>query len=762
MNTRIAAVALGLSLLSVGCNQLADIAAGTLLECQTKEDCAAYASDCREDLACEAGRCTFKVLAEGLELPEQTPGDCARRVCTRDGEVEIIRDPEDKDDDNVCTLDLCEGAAVVHVPLAEAPCYTGPPGTQGEGICAPGVQRCEDGKPVGGCEGQMAPLEENCISPYDDDCDGQANEEGPGCVCVPGQTLPCYGGPPGTLGKGICKEGVQVCNAEGLGYLPCTGEQPPLAETCFGGAVDEDCDGEINEDGLYCVCGDGWLSEGEQCDDGNLINDDACSNACKVATCGDGIKQPGMGEVCDDGDLDSTDACNANCQFPGCGDGFVQPGEGCDDGNTGDGDGCPASCLPPAVRVTVGGYYACALFDDGRVKCWGGNWSGQLGMGDILARGGEPGEMGASLPVVNLGPAAVATELVAGDSHTCARLNDGSVKCWGANSGGQLGLGDTAPRGDGADEMGIALPAVNLPGPTVAIAAGSMHTCALLNDGAVKCWGLNSGGQLGLGDTQNRGDGPGEMGELLPDVQLGAGRTAVAIAAGASHTCALLDNGQVKCWGVNWAGQLGLGDTENRGGASSEMGDMLPAVDLGSGQVAVAIAVGSGHTCALLQSGQVKCWGLNLSGQLGVPSLQTNLGDTPGEMGDALPTVDLGTGKTAAAISAGHEHMCALLTDGSAKCWGQNWYGQLGLGNTDGHGDKPGTMGDALPAVDLGPGAIVASIDVRSYRTCASLVDGRVKCWGHNDYGELGLGDKLTRGDQMNEMGDNLPAVSLW
>ncbi|UQA56276.1 DUF4215 domain-containing protein [Polyangium aurulentum] len=754
--------ALGLSLLAAGCNRIAGIEEGAPRQCHVDEDCAAYESECREAPACVAGRCSFEILPEGQPLPEQTPGDCARRVCDAAGNVEIVADAADGEDDrNPCTLDTCEGAVPVHVPLDEVHCYTGPAGTQGQGICAAGVQHCEDGEPVGVCEGEVTPGEENCISPFDDDCDGQANEEGEACACVPGETLDCYSGAPDTLLSGICHAGVQICRDDGLGYLPCVDEQLPEPETCVGGAVDEDCDGFVNEEGGACKCTDGWLSVGEACDDGNEVNDDLCSNDCKVAACGDGVLQPAAGEECEDGNLDSTDACNELCQHSKCGDGFVQPGESCDDGETRDGDGCPASCLHSVVQVVAGSDHNCALFEDGRVKCWGKNYSGQLGLGDYLPFGDEPGEMGASLPVVDLGAGVIATEISAGSMHSCALLADGAVKCWGQGSSGQLGLGDIARRGDDPGEMGSALPAVELGGQAKAIAAGGAHTCALLTDGSVKCWGANASGQLGLGDTAARGDEPGEMGELLPAVQLGTGKTAVAIAAGAEHTCVLLDDDGVKCWGANAHGELGQEDKANRGDADGEMGDLLEAVDLGNGWVTRAIAMHELHTCALSDAGGVKCWGYGTLGMLGVPTLH-HLGDAPGEMGDALPAVDLGAGKVAVKIAAGRMHTCATFTDGSAKCWGYNTTGQLGLGTTDTHGDKPGTMGDALLAIDLGTGASVTSFGLGFAHTCAILGDGRVKCWGMNDVGQLGLGDTVYRGSKPGDMGNNLPAVSLW
>ncbi len=192
------------------------------------------------------------------------------------------------------------------------------------------------------------------------------------------------------------------------------------------------------------------------------------------------------------------------------------------------------------------------------------------------------------------------------------------------------------------------------------ISAGGNFTCALFSSGNVKCWGYNGSGQLGLGDTFDRGDGPGEMGDQLPFVALGAGRTATAISAGTSSVCALLDNGTVKCWGDNFGGQLGLGDTNRRGDGPGEMGDNLPAVNLGTGRTATAISAREAHACALLDNGSIKCWGFNNRGQLGLGDMLWR-GDNPGEMGDNLPTVDLGPGQTATAVAVGYVSTCALL-----------------------------------------------------------------------------------------------------
>jgi alpha-tubulin suppressor-like RCC1 family protein len=186
--------------------------------------------------------------------------------------------------------------------------------------------------------------------------------------------------------------------------------------------------------------------------------------------------------------------------------------------------------------------------------------------------------MATALPAIDLGSYQVAIALAVGGQHSCALLAGGCVKCWGSNSYGQLGQGDTNPRGDDTGEMGDWLPCIDLATTASAIAAADNHTCALLDDDTVRCWGDNTSGQLGLGDTSGRGDQPGEMGVNLPAVALGSGRTASAIAASGYHTCVLLDNDRLKCWGYNADGELGQGDTETRGDEPDEMGDHLPVL----------------------------------------------------------------------------------------------------------------------------------------------------------------------------------------
>lgn len=424
----------------------------------------------------------------------------------------------------------------------------------------------------------------------------------------------------------------------------------------------------------------------------------------------------------------------------------------------------------PVQAISAGAFFTCALLGDSRVKCWGDNNHGQLGLGDALVRGDEPGEMGASLPAVDLGAGQKAIAIAAGALHACAVLEGGGVKCWGYNHYGQLGIGTTESMGDEPGEMGISLPYVDLGAgqKAVDVAAGGGHSCALLEDGAVKCWGYAAYGQIGLGSEEDRGDEPGEMGNWLPPVDLGPGEKAVAISARGVHTCALLESGAMKCWGANAHGQLGTGDVQDRGDEPGEMGDSLAALVVDSGKPAIAVTSCPYMTCGLLLGGGVKCWGQNHRGQLGRGNTET-WGDEPDEMVFDLSFVSLGPGQSAVAIAAGFSgfsatggaHVCAVLASGGLKCWGANDVGQLGLGDKQDRGDQAGEMGSALPVLDLGSGEEITAISAGSEHTCVVLGGAKVKCWGLNDVGQLGLGDTASRGDDPGEMGDSLPEVTL-
>jgi alpha-tubulin suppressor-like RCC1 family protein len=287
-----------------------------------------------------------------------------------------------------------------------------------------------------------------------------------------------------------------------------------------------------------------------------------------------------------------------------------------------------------------------------------------------------------------------ASRLSTGTLHSCVALREGSVRCWGNGSSGQLGSADTDTIGDNETPGSVDPVALGAGAGATVIAAGDAHTCAILDNGNVTCWGLGTNGQLGYANTDTVGDN--ETPASIGTVALGTGRTATAITAGDAHTCAILDNGNVTCWGLGTNGRLGyantstIGDNETPGGAGT--------VFLGFGRTAVAISAGAFHTCAILDDATVRCWGLGTSGRLGYANT-TTIGDD--ETAGSGGAVNLGAGRTAIAVSAGASHTCAITDEDTVRCWGLADFGQLGYANTSTVGDDE-TAGSS-GAVQLPP-----------------------------------------------------------
>lgn len=402
----------------------------------------------------------------------------------------------------------------------------------------------------------------------------------------------------------------------------------------------------------------------------------------------------------------------------------------------------------------------CVMSQQGALKCWGHNDEGELGIGTTTAMGRNTGDM-ASLQPIDLGTGRTVKAVAMGDYHTCAILDNNKVKCWGWNGDGELGYEDTMTRGDAPNQMGDNLPYVDLgTGHTAkAISAGGSHTCVILDNDKLKCWGYNTDGELGYENMSSTGNAPGEMGDNLPYVNLGTGRTVKIISAAGHNTCAVLDNNKVKCWGHNGFGQLGMGHSSGVGHNSGDMGDNLPYVDLGTGRTAQTITTAGFFSCAILDNDKLKCWGRNNYGQLGLEDTD-NRGDDPSEMGDNLPYVNLGTGAKLESASTFYDHVCAVLKTGALKCWGYNDVGRLGLGDTVDRGGNPGDMGDGLTEVSLGTGRKAKAVASGHANTCVILDNYTVKCWGNGWLGALGYDNGNSIGNFPNQMGDNLPAVA--
>src|SRR5207249_3345154 len=276
--------------------------------------------------------------------------------------------------------------------------------------------------------------------------------------------------------------------------------------------------------------------------------------------------------------------------------------------------------------VSAGGYHTCLhLPPDGTLQCLGQNWFGQLGDGTFDSRS----LLDPTRPVSNLSTAT--PNVVSGDGHTCALLGDGTVKCWGVGDSGQRGDGNFNPSQPNPVTVGVS--GTPLTGARTITTRG-FHTCALLSDGTVRCWGRNSDGQLGVAPS-------GDHCPYTPDVfcsstpvQVGGISSADnirAITAGGYHTCALFPDGTVKCWGRNDQGQLGDGTTTSSSTPVQVGGSGTPL------RGAAAITGALRHTCALLGDG-VQCWGVNDQGQLGDGSPLPGRSSNPPTRVSGLPS----------------------------------------------------------------------------------------------------------------------------
>lgn len=350
--------------------------------------------------------------------------------------------------------------------------------------------------------------------------------------------------------------------------------------------------------------------------------------------------------------------------------------------------------LPIRPGLTAGSSFVCVLDESGAVRCWGANALGQFGDGTTVQ---------ALTPRLIAGLTNIA-QLSAGDSHTCALSRAGAVTCWGNNLNGQLGNGTNvnSPSPVGVQGLGSGV---------VAIASGDNHSCAVLSNGTARCWGWGTSGQLGSGLT----GAAGSSNVPVQVVGIPAERSVVQMAAGFRHTCARLDDGSVRCWGRNTEGQLGTGNNTASAVAVQVVGVTSGATDvsargpqtcvvqsggarcfglnatgqLGNGASGSGtnrntpqnvtglqsgvddVEVGQTHVCARV-SGSVRCWGSNQEGQLGVNLPTLNLSSVPVQVvGLSLPQTSL---------ASGAQHSCARDTDGDVRCWGFNDNGQLGNG----------------------------------------------------------------------------------
>jgi alpha-tubulin suppressor-like RCC1 family protein len=371
---------------------------------------------------------------------------------------------------------------------------------------------------------------------------------------------------------------------------------------------------------------------------------------------------------------------------------------------------------PPTTRfIALDGGHTCAVLPDTRGRCWGNNASRQLGDPGITSSIRTPSSLigGAAAPLAGI------EGLALGAQHSCALLTDATVRCWGDNEEGEAGNNSMAARQTSpvtvlADDLTTLIDVTGL-------AVGGHSSCGRLRDGTVRCWGRNDSGQVGDGTTNERRRATTVL--KTDDTPLSS---VDQVDVGTAHSCAVLSDGTARCWGSNANGRLGMGLI---GGTSPHPVSvrrtfLSPLTDV------VSISAGSSHTCAVISDGTARCWGSASGGRLGD-------GTVTGDRGTPVTVTDAdGTLSRITAVSAGFSHTCALLADATARCWGSNGSGQLATGDVGGNEARAVTVtidGDR-------PMTGILQIEAGTATTCARLTDGTMRCWGSNEDGGLGDG----------------------
>lgn len=365
------------------------------------------------------------------------------------------------------------------------------------------------------------------------------------------------------------------------------------------------------------------------------------------------------------------------------------------------------------LQIAAGYYHTCVWTVGGSARCWGAGLSGELGYGNRDAMGDD--EPAREAGVVDVGGPVMSMSL--GNGYTCAILEDEEALCWGVDEavGQPLGLRSHTEPPSHFDPIEL--------GARVAqIAAGENHACAVTDQGSIRCWGYGDAGALGYGNREDVLDAA-SIGEVE------VGDEVVQMAAGGAHTCALLASNELRCWGGRSfvsCNPEAIGD--------DEPASMAALLDVG--QDVVKIDAGMSHTCALLASGEVRCWGENYDGQLGYP-LRESVSD-PTSLAAIEPVA---VGGKVVDIALGTSHTCALLEGGAVKCWGEGHNGKLGYGS-------PKDVRDPSEVGEIELGGRATAIAAGSTHTCAVLDGKRVRCWGR----VLGYGVPMVIGD------DEVPA----
>ncbi len=356
------------------------------------------------------------------------------------------------------------------------------------------------------------------------------------------------------------------------------------------------------------------------------------------------------------------------------------------------------------TMLSAGSKVSCGLRSDGTVWCWGDNGSGQLGIGNVIAKS-SPIQVGAGTQWISVSTSG---------QHTCGVLStgagNGTIYCWGKNESGQVGNGGTVTPQlapvlvSGGFTNWIAVAAGG------SIGSGASHTCGIRSTGAgngtLYCWGSNGSGELGTGTTTASSS----------PVQVGVLTNWNRVSAGSLHSCGTLVSGKLYCWGDNTLGQVGMG------GVVTPQKNPVQESSGSTTWNGLSAAADASHSCATQTGGTLWCWGTNADGEAGIGSQVT----------PQTSPVQVGIATTWRNVSAGRTDACATRTDNTLWCWGKNDAGQLGIGSLV----TPQTGPVQVGALTVWSAAAAGSVHACAVRTGG----GAVWCWGGGSFGQIGIG----------------------
>jgi alpha-tubulin suppressor-like RCC1 family protein len=541
------------------------------------------------------------------------------------------------------------------------------------------------------------------------DADGDASPDGCKPIACPstacgvidngcGGTLSC----PGCVSPKTCDATTHTCTCSPLAACPPTAECGTVPDGCGGTVTCAACTGgktcntATNKCETVCTpiatcpvgkcgsidngCGTGTIDCGgctgvQTCGGSGTPNVCGCTTAAAAAKCVDRCNS--VSDECGTHDCGSVCASGTTCSATVC---------SCTSASCAVYCGTSTSCV--TVDVLSSGPVqnaTCAVMTDRSVRCWGHGGNGQMGDG-TSANATQP------IAVPGLGSN---VQQIGFGGHGCAVMGDNTLKCWGINDYGQFCDGATATTAQ-TPKM---IPAFGTTAKQVATMPGT--TCVVTTAGAVQCCGRNGSGQLGNGDTTGASKSTPQL-AIVANVQ--------QLTAGGAHFCALMLDGSVQCWGSNSNGQIGAG-TGNQ---------FAPVLVLPSTPTKAFAVVGGGlFTCARMSDGTAKCWGADGRAQLG----------DGGSADVSSPKTITALGSGILQLTAGFQHACALGATGEVRCWGENSYGTVGNGST-----SSSPVLAPYTVIAFGAKQVLAGLN----HTCAVMSDGTARCWGSNSFGQVG------------------------